>query len=136
MTDAADAKATPQGQQAPTPAEKAAKEFLSRPGLMYWEQDAFMPVLTATIQAAIDEAMPKWQAIEAAPKDGTKIIGRDDKGRVSDTWWGDTSGLYHPIFGKFKQSEWWRNCIGDEWFDPVEFIPMPHDAPQPPEDAR
>lgn len=117
----------------PTPAEKAAREILYFAGFT----DDDIPgsyAYKAALQLAfrlISEAMPKWQPIETAPKDGTKIIGRDDRGRVSDTWWGDTSDIHHVIFGKFKQSEWWRKDIGDEWFDPVEFIPMP----QPPEDA-
>ncbi len=59
---------------------------------------------TATVETQMERDMDstKWKLIEAAPKDGTRIIGRaiDDNGMVLEqhvTWWGKTSHV--PLYG-------------------------------------
>lgn len=74
-------------------------------------------------------AQSEWLPIETALKDGTKIIGGQFyKGELRDvalTWWGDSSRIYDPILGLFKQSEWWLKRTGSGYFDPTHWIPQP-----------
>lgn len=68
--------------------------------------------------------------IETAPKDGTEIVGyySEPDGRLTAavTWWGDSTRIYHPVWGQFKQSEWWlKRGGGAEWFDPEYWHPLP-----------
>lgn len=67
--------------------------------------------------------------IETAPKDETKILGffvNDDGIKTAEvTYWGDTSGIYDPFWGRFNKSRWWRSTnAGNQWYDPTHWLPL------------
>lgn len=70
-----------------------------------------------------------WQPIETAKKEkGNKIIGaRIKDGEIitcTQVEFMDTSGIYHPIFGKCQTKEWWVDYSGD-LFNPSHWMPIP-----------
>lgn len=113
----------------PTPAEKAASEIIGKFALYQLNTDLAMSYLTPIIQAAIDEAMPKWAGWQLisktpVPEDGYFMVCGDR---------GD--GLYLPLFVRadlFKQATSPGNPHHLSLNHMTHWAPLP----QPPEDAR
>ncbi len=75
----------------------------------------------------------KWQPIETAPKDGTKILAHcrpryvetDEPMPISYVgviWWREE---------KFKESQWkWRHTLNDSVAEPTHWMPLPELPPK------
>ncbi len=69
-------------------------------------------------------AVPGWQPIETAPRDGTSIIVASDSGNV----WCDVSWRKRPRAG----ARWEHFTLGALRFNPASWMPLPA-APQAPQ---
>ena len=80
----------------------------------------------ANLQAIIDRAKPKWQPIETAPKDGTRII----------VWLEHNPKLGHDPSYSHATTAYWTDFNNGGWVwhgicgNITHWMPLPDDTPQ------
>lgn len=79
------------------------------------EDEDARPAFEQHFAAAIMEAVPKWQPIESAPKNGTEVL----------LWHGRTAVGSYVVDSIMPE---WRNrwvCLGGYIADPTHWMPLP-----------
>lgn len=71
-------------------------------------------------KAVLDAARPKWQPIETAPRDGSRVLLRFANGAVAVAYWG---------WGVYTNAEWLAPALPEPsnpivYYDPCEWMPL------------